>query len=55
MQGTQSHGQSGYLVVELVELSRRHEMVGFVLFSLFNSAGDVSGLHHPGVIETVLG
>ena len=54
MQGAQSHGQSGYLIVELVELRRRHEMVGFVLFSLLNGTGDVSGLHYSGVIETVL-
>ena len=54
MQGAQSHGQSGYLIVELVELSRRHEMVGFVLFSLLDGTGDVSGLDHSGVIETVL-
>ena len=54
MQGAQSHGQSGYLVVELIELSRRHKMVGFVLFSILDSAGDISGLDHSGVIETVL-
>ena len=29
-------------------------MVGFVLFSLLYSAGDISGLYNSGVIETVL-